>query len=114
MTKRPNRADFPLADGLVHCQRPNHAFAICFAAVATVATWLPATAQPVDYEAWPVLSSTFPSTSGGGMMIKGYDPVISGGKCITTFMAVPPGDNPPVYANLVEFCLLYTSDAADE
>jgi hypothetical protein len=56
-----------------------------------------------DYGAWPVLKSTFPSTSGGGLMIKGYDPVISGGKCITTFMAVPAGDNPPVYANLIEF-----------
>jgi hypothetical protein len=58
---------------------------------------------PEDYASWPVLKSTFPSTGGGGMMIKGYDPVISGGKCITTFMAVPAGDNPPVYANLIEF-----------
>jgi hypothetical protein len=56
-----------------------------------------------DYASWPVLKSTFPSTGGGGMMIKGYDPVISGSKCITTFMAVPPGDNSPVYANLIEF-----------
>jgi hypothetical protein len=56
-----------------------------------------------DYAAWPVLTSTFPSTSGGGMMIKGYDPVITGAKCITTFMAVPPGDNPPVYTSVIEF-----------
>ena len=56
-----------------------------------------------DYAAWPVLTSTFPSTSGGGMMIKGYDPVISGGKCVTTFMAVPPGTDPPVYSSLIEF-----------
>jgi len=109
MTERPNRVDCPVADGEVHCRRLGHAFAVCVAAlgtvatVATVATSLPATAQPVNFEAWPVLSSTFPSTSGGGMMIKGYDPVITGEKCITTFMAVPPGDNPPVYANIVEF-----------
>ena len=36
---------------------------------------------------WPLLTSTFPSTGGGGYIIKGYDPVIKGGQCITTFMA---------------------------
>lgn len=56
-----------------------------------------------NYASWPVLKSTFPSTSGGGMMIKGYDPVISKGKCITTFMAVEPGENPNVYTSLIEF-----------
>ena len=55
------------------------------------------------YESWPVLRSTFPSTGGGGITIKGYDPVITAGKCITTFMAVEPGDNPKVYANVAEF-----------
>ncbi len=57
----------------------------------------------VNYESWPLLRSTFPSTGGNGFVIKGYDPVITGGKCITTFMAVPPGDNPQVYANVAEF-----------
>ena len=56
-----------------------------------------------DYASWPVLSSTFPSTGGGGIMIKGYDPVITGAKCVTTFMAVAPGDNPAVYPNYIEF-----------
>jgi hypothetical protein len=56
-----------------------------------------------DYAGWPLLKSTFPSTGGGGITIKGYDPVITGGKCITTFMAVPEGANPPVYLNAVEF-----------
>ena len=36
-------------------------------------------------------------------MIKGYDPVITGHKCITTFMAVEPGANPNVYPNVIEF-----------
>ncbi len=36
-------------------------------------------------------------------MIKGYDPVITGGKCVTTFMAVEPGPNPNVYSNVIEF-----------
>lgn len=56
-----------------------------------------------DYEKWPPLKSTFPSTGGGGIMIKGYDPVITGSKCVTTFMAVEPGANPNVYSNVAEF-----------
>jgi hypothetical protein len=55
------------------------------------------------YESWPLLRSSFPSTGGGGIVIKGYDPVITGAKCITTFMAVEPGDNPKVYSNVIEF-----------
>ncbi|MFL5100911.1 MAG: hypothetical protein ACJ8E5_09940 [Xanthobacteraceae bacterium] len=56
-----------------------------------------------DYEGWPVLRSTFASTGGGGITIKGYDPVITGGKCVTTFMAVEPGADPKVYPNFIEF-----------
>lgn len=56
-----------------------------------------------NFDSWPVLRSTFPSTGGGGITIKGYDPVITSGKCITTFMAVPEGPNPAVYTNVVEF-----------
>lgn len=56
-----------------------------------------------SYGSWPPLRSTFPSTGGGGFTIKGYDPVITGGKCITTFMAVEPGPEPKVYPNVVEF-----------
>ncbi len=56
-----------------------------------------------DFSSWPPLQSTFPSTGGGGITIKGYDPVITGGKCITTFMAVESGGNASVYANLIEF-----------
>jgi hypothetical protein len=55
------------------------------------------------YESWPALKSTFPSTGGNGIIIKGYDPVITDGKCITTFMAVESGPNPKVYANLITF-----------
>ncbi len=67
------------------------------------------------FESWPPLRSTFPSTGGGGITIKGYDPVITGKTCITTFMAVEGGTTdgqatagqqpaaPKVYANVVEF-----------
>ncbi len=61
-----------------------------------------ARAQTEDYAAWPVLKSTFPSTGGGGITIKGYDPVIVGAKCVTTFMAVEDG-NKAAYPNYIEF-----------
>lgn len=56
-----------------------------------------------DFGTWPELKSTFPSTGGGGIVIKGYDPVVTGGRCVTTFMAVEPGPDPKVYANVIEF-----------
>jgi hypothetical protein len=72
-----------------------------FAAVALVfATG--AMAQD-NYDSWPVLKPTFPSTGGNGIMIKGYDPVLTGGKCVTTFMAVTPDAEPKVYFNIIEF-----------
>jgi len=63
----------------------------------------PGVSAQESYESWPVLRSTFPSTGGGGIIIKGYDPVIAGGKCMTTFMAVESGAEPKVYPNFIEF-----------
>ena len=57
--------------------------------------------KPENYAGWPVLKSTFPSTGGGGIVIKGYDPVITGKTCATTFMAVTPAKE--VYYNVAEF-----------
>ena len=56
-----------------------------------------------NFNSWPLLRSTFESTGGGGIMIKGYDPVILGNKCVTTFMAVTPAPDVNVYYNIVEF-----------
>jgi hypothetical protein len=56
-----------------------------------------------NFASWPLLKSTFPSTGGNGIMIKGYDPVITGDKCITTFMAVGTEAKPAVYPSLIEF-----------
>jgi hypothetical protein len=81
-----------------------------FAALLTMAAIVAialsgASAQPVppqeNYAKWPPLKSTFPSTGGGGIVIKGYDPVIAGNKCVTTFMAVTPAKE--VYFNVAEF-----------
>jgi hypothetical protein len=77
------------------------AIAACLIAGLTLA--MPGAVAEESYESWPLLRSTFPSTGGNGIVIKGYDPVITGGKCITTFMAVEPGDNPNVYPNVIEF-----------
>ncbi len=74
-----------------------------FAALATLIAAAPSASAADDFASWPVLKSTFPSTGGGGITIKGYDPVITGDKCITTFMAVEAGANPNVYASLIEF-----------
>jgi hypothetical protein len=71
--------------------------------IAWLATTTPGTSAQENYESWPLLRSTFPSTGGGGIVIKGYDPVITGGKCLTTFMAVEPGAEPKVYPNFIEF-----------
>jgi hypothetical protein len=65
--------------------------ACCLAGLALAA---PGALAQENYESWPVLRSTFPSTGGGGIVIKGHDPVITGGKCLTTFMAVEPGADP--------------------
>jgi hypothetical protein len=56
-------------------------------AAGLLALGLAGAAAQESYASWPPLKSTFPSTGGGGVMIKGYDPVIVQGKCVTTFMA---------------------------
>jgi hypothetical protein len=76
--------------------------AIAHAALALACLALSPAGAQENYASWPVLKSTFPSTGGGGFVIKGYDPVIVGGKCVTTFMAVS-GDGKEVYANFAEF-----------
>ncbi len=73
--------------------------------ILLAAAWLALAPQAVKsqekFADWPLLTSTFPSTGGGGYIIKGYDPVISDGKCITTFMAtLPPNE---VYLNAAEY-----------
>lgn len=54
-----------------------------------------------NYESWEPLQSEFESTGGGGIIIKGYDPVIVGDKCVTNFTATDPAGK--VYYNVVEF-----------
>jgi hypothetical protein len=81
---------------------PLHKFSFAAALGLLAFTSSSAIAQE-NYESWPPLKSTFVSTGGGGIVIKGYDPVIVGGKCITTFMAVTADAEPKVYPNVVEY-----------
>lgn len=78
-------------------------------AAASTASSAQSSKQTEDFENWPILKSTFPSTGGGGITIKGYDPVLTNGKCVTTFMAVESGDNPAVYPSFIEFDAVPTS-----
>ena len=72
-------------------------FRAAFIAATLLAT--PVLAQE-NYESWAPLKSPFESTGGGGIMIGGYDPVVTGGKCATDFTATEP--NGTVYYNSVE------------
>ena len=56
---------------------------------------------PENYDSWPRLRSEFPSTGGGDIVIKGYDPVIVGGKCVPDFSAHTPDGK--AHYNVVEF-----------
>lgn len=71
------------------------------AAVAVLALSSALSLAEEQYETWEPLTSEFPSTGGGGVIIKGYNPVIIGGKCVTPFTAHMPDG--AVYSNIVEF-----------
>jgi hypothetical protein len=71
------------------------------AASAIVALTPSGLAAQENYESWALLQSTFESTGGGGIMIKEYNPVIVGDKCVTNFTATEPSGK--IYYNMVEF-----------
>jgi len=79
---------------------PSLSLRTILAAAAVIGLASGAAAQE-NYETWPLLQRTFPSTGGGGIMIGEYDPVIVGNKCTTDFTATEPGGK--VYYNTVEF-----------
>ncbi|HEX2512042.1 MAG TPA: hypothetical protein VHK44_05535 [Xanthobacteraceae bacterium] len=54
-----------------------------------------------NFESWPLLTRSFESTGGGGIIIGEYDPVIANGKCVTDFTAKTPDGT--VYYNTVEY-----------
>ena len=76
-------------------------------ALSIVLLLLPAcqTVRPApDYERWSLLENPFESTTGGGVMIDGYDPVVGeqGGRrvCTTDYSVRSPG-RPVLYSEIV-------------
>jgi hypothetical protein len=47
-------------------------------------------ANEPNYGSWPLLVNPFESTSGGGVMIDGYKPVVAGNVCTTDFAVRMP------------------------
>lgn len=71
-------------------------------AAALIVAMLPAAAlAQEDYGNWPLLRDPFPSTGGGGVMIGGYEPVVTEGRCRTGFTATLPDGT--VHRNTAEF-----------
>jgi hypothetical protein len=68
--------------------------------------WHSGAAAQEAYESWPVIQPSFPSTGGGGIMIGGYNPVVTGSVCSTPFTATEP--NGTVHQNIVEFDAIAT------
>ena len=62
-----------------------------------------ALAAEEDFGSWPLLVNPFESTGGGGIMIDGYKPVVSGATCTTDFTATTPPPDRKVYANEIVF-----------
>ena len=79
--------------------------------LAGLAASSPAPAQE-SYESWRLHTETFPSTSGGGVIIGAYRPVVAGNRCTTDFTATlpPPFTLPdvtsqPVHPDIVDYYL---------
>ena len=73
---------------------------VAVAAILIPLAMMTASAQE-NYESWASLQTPFESTGGGGIMIKEYNPVIVGNKCVTNFTATEPSGK--IYYNMVEF-----------
>ena len=59
---------------------------------------------PPDYERWALLQNPFESTTGGGVMIDGYDPVVEeqdGRRMCTTDYSVRVPNRPVLYSEIV-------------
>ncbi len=54
-----------------------------------------------DYAAWELLKPEFGSTGGGGVIIRGYAPIVSGSVCTTDFTATDADGK--VFENSVVF-----------
>jgi hypothetical protein len=72
------------------------------AVLVHVAALMVVKANESEFATWPVLVNPFESTSGGGVMIDGYKPVVTDGVCRTDFTVKLP-DQPAPLQNEVVF-----------
>lgn len=73
-------------------------FIVAIAMLALIQCGLMARAAE-DFESWPLLVNPFESTSGGGVMIDRYAPVVANGECRTDFSVMIPGPNGGTFLN---------------
>lgn len=78
-------------------------YQLCLAILATIVITSTLAQAQEDFSKWPLLNGDFESTGGGGIIIRGYNPVVKGAVCETNFTAHEPGANGKVYANAVTF-----------
>ena len=75
-------------------------FRIALPLAALLATCASARAETLSN--WPVLTNPFESTGGGGIMIDGYKPVVTGALCKTDFSVTLPNGG-GTFLNEAEF-----------
>ena len=88
-------------------QARRSAFLLALALAGQSLGWHNEVAAQEAYESWPVIERSFPSTGGGGIMIGGYNPVVTEARCSTPFTATEP--NGTVHHNIVEFDAVVTN-----
>jgi hypothetical protein len=64
--------------------------AVAAVAIVGFAAFQAVRANEPNYSTWPLLVNPFESTSGGGVMIDGYKPVVAGSVCTTDFSVRMP------------------------
>ena len=80
-----------------------HQLCIALLAAIVISSAMAQAPAQEDFSKWPLLNGDFESTGGGGIIIRGYTPVVKGAICETNFTAHEPGANGKVYANAVTF-----------
>ena len=74
-----------------------------FGIAGAILITLVARAADEDFTRWPELVNPFESTSGGGVIIDRYAPVVSNGACRTDFSVIIPGAGGGTFLNEAEF-----------
>ncbi len=69
--------------------------------VASLLFFVPQAESEEDFSRWPKLVNPFESTSGGGIMIDNYAPVVVGNTCRTDFTVIMPNNGGTLFNEVV-------------